>query len=122
MIDCNLRSCLLLISKTTNLCIVVMIVLMSFDARQSFISRISENGPAGKDGILHVGDKILKVIETYYLVSLCYLTTIGVRTFPGKSAVEKQFYQNIFIRLYYGALYTRLVNVQFLVLFKLCTV
>ncbi|XP_048590034.1 protein scribble homolog [Nematostella vectensis] len=26
-----------------------------------FISRISENGPAGRDGILHVGDKILKV-------------------------------------------------------------
>lgn len=29
-----------------------------------FISKISENGPAGKDGILKTGDKIMKVCET----------------------------------------------------------
>lgn len=28
-----------------------------------FISKISENGPAGKDGILQTGDKILKVCK-----------------------------------------------------------
>lgn len=35
--------------------------LISFPPQSIFISKISENGPAGKDDILKVGDRILKV-------------------------------------------------------------
>ena len=69
-----------LLSNLTKLFDSILLEILYFISQGIFISKISEGGPAGNEGILSVGDKIIKVglsfLLSYFLFSNSYTSKI----------------------------------------------